>query len=520
MRTKTSSKLLKSAGATAATLALVLSLAACATDESESGATATSDAPLVETQTLIAAIGGEPDQLDPHVTSAYFSFQVLENVFDTLVEPDDNLVMQPALAESWAVSEDLLTWSFKLREGVTFHDGSPFTSADVVYSFNRIIDEALTPSWRFASVTEVVAVDDYNVDIVVSAPSPNLLAAIGGYKGMAIVSQANVESGEIVTNPIGTGPFSVESYTAADKIVLTANENYWGGAPAIDGLEFRFISEGSTALTALRNGEIHWTDSIPPQTVSSLGSESGITLGQVGSSDYWYLAMNQNRSPWNDVRVRQAVAYALDREALTTAALFGNATVNQTAIPAASDWASDYAPYSLDLEKAKALMAEAGVSSAEMELMVSSDYPETVTAAQVISAQLAEIGISVSITTLDFSTWLDGQANGTFDMLMMGWLGNIDPDDFYYAQHHSTGWANAQGYSNPEVDALLDAGRTSADYDARKQYYLDAAKLIVDEVSYLYVYNPDVVQAWSDDVSGYVARGDRAIRFRDVSLNG
>ncbi len=523
MRTKNGNTLKKTIGATAVSAALLLSLAACATDEPEPVENGDDASPSTstetESQTLIAAIGGEPDQLDPHITSAYFSFQVLENVYDTLVEPDENLAMQPALAESWEVSDDLLTWTFDLREGVTFHDGSDFTADDVVYSYKRIIDEALNPSWRFASVTDVVAVDDFTVEIQLSSPTPNLLAAIGGYKGMSIVSQANVESGEIVSNPIGTGPFKMESYDVADSIVLSANEDYWGGAPAIDELEFRFIAEGSTALTALRNGEIHWTDSIPPQSVEDLSSESGISLGQVGSSDYWYLAFNMNRTPWDDVRVRQAVAYALDREAITTAALLGNATVNQTAIPASSDWSSDYAPYSLDLETAQSLMDEAGVDSAEMELMVSSDYPETVTAAQVISAQLAEIGINVSITTLDFSTWLDGQANGDFDMLMMGWLGNIDPDDFYYAQHHSTGGFNAQGYSNPEVDELLDSGRTTADPEARKVFYDDAAKIIVDEVSYLYLYNPDVVQAWSDSVQGYVARGDQAIRFRDASIS-
>ena len=523
MRTKNGYTLKKTIGATVASAALLLSLAACATDDAEPVDNAEDASPSTSTeaepQTLIAAIGGEPDQLDPHITSAYFSFQVLENVYDTLVEPDENLAMQPALAESWEVSEDLLTWTFDLREDVTFHDGSDFTADDVVYSYKRIIDEALTPSWRFGSVTDVVAIDDYTVEIQVSAPTPNLLAAIGGYKGMSIVSQANVESGEIVSNPVGTGPFKMESYDVADSIVLSANEDYWGGAPSIDGLEFRFISEGSTALTALRNGEIHWTDSIPPQNVADLSSESGINLGQVGSSDYWYLAFNMNRTPWDDVRVRQAVAYALDREAITTAALLGNATVNQTAIPASSDWSSDYAPYSLDLDTAQGLMDEAGVASAEMELMVSSDYPETVTAAQVISAQLAEIGINVSITTLDFSTWLDGQANGDFDMLMMGWLGNIDPDDFYYAQHYSTGGFNAQGYSNAEVDELLDNGRTTADPEARKGFYDDAAKIIVDEVSYLYLYNPDVVQAWSDSVQGYVARGDQAIRFRDASIS-
>lgn len=507
-------------GITAA-LALSLGLSACATEAPTADPTATSGATSgsSEPAIMIAAIGGEPDQLDPHKTSSYFSFQVLENIYDTLVEPDENLEMVPALAESWEVSDDLLTWTFNLREGVTFHDGSDFTADDVVYSYRRIIDEALNPSWRFGAVADITAADDLTVVITVASPSPNLLANLGGYKGLAIVNEPNVSSGDVVTKPVGTGPFKIEEYASGSYIKLAANANYWGGAPALDGLEFRFISEGSTALTALRNGEIHWTDSIQPQDVAGLAGESGVVLGKLGSSDYWYLAMNQARAPWNNVKVRQAVAYAINREDVTTAAMQGNATVNQLAIPLSSNWATDYKPFSTDIAKAKSLLAEAGVSGATMDLMVSSDYPETVTAAQVMSAQLAEIGITVKITTLDFSTWLAEQAAGNFDMLMMGWLGNIDPDDFYFAQHHSTGWANAQKYNNPRVDALLEAGQVETDTAARKQNYADAAKIIADEVSYLYLYNPDVVQAWSKDVTGYVARGDRAIRFRDASLN-
>ena len=162
---------------------------------------------------LRAAIGGEPDQLDPSKTSSYFSFQVLENVYDTLVEPDENLEMQPALAESWETSEDGLTWTFQLREGVTFHDGSDFTAEDVVYTFNRIIDEDLNQSYRFGTVEEVTAVDDLTVEITVSQPTPNLLSALGGFKGVGIVDQANVESGDITTAPVGTGPFSLAEYT-------------------------------------------------------------------------------------------------------------------------------------------------------------------------------------------------------------------------------------------------------------------------------------------------------------------
>jgi peptide/nickel transport system substrate-binding protein len=145
---------------------------------------------------LVAAIAGEPDQLDPHKTSAYFSFEVLENVFDTLVAPDANLEMQPALAQSWDVSPDQLNWTFHLRRGVKFHDGSPFSAADVVYSYRRIIDQKLANADKFSAVTDVSARDPDTVTIRLEHPTPNLLTNLGGFKGMAIVQRQNVESGK------------------------------------------------------------------------------------------------------------------------------------------------------------------------------------------------------------------------------------------------------------------------------------------------------------------------------------
>lgn len=470
--------------------------------------------------TLVAAIGGEPDQLDPQKTSSYFSFEVLENVFDTLVEPDENLEMQPALAESWTVSDDQLTWTFTLRGGVTFHDGSPFTSEDVVYSYDRIIDEELSNAWKFAAMTDVTAPDDTTVVITVAQPTPNLLSNLGGFKGMAIVEKDNVESGDITTAPVGTGPFSVTEYTAGDHISLTANPDYWGGAPELGGVEYRFISEPATALAALQSGEIQWTDVVPPQQVEQLQSDDAIELGVAPSSDYWYLALNEAREPWNDVRVRQAIAYAIDRDAIVQATSFGTAVVNQLAIPEQSVWYTEYNQYSTDLDTAKDLMAEAGVTGMSLDLLATSDYPETVTAAQIIASNLEPLGITVNIRQPDFSTWLDEQNSGNFDMLMMGWLGNIDPDDFYYSQHHTDGASNAQKYSNAEVDSLLDAGRVETDAEARKDLYAQAATIIADEASYIYLYNPSVVQAWSPTVTGYEARADRAIRFRDAALAG
>lgn len=469
---------------------------------------------------LIAAIAGEPDQLDPHKTSAYFSFEVLENVFDTLVEPDANLQMQPALAESWTVSPDQLTWTFRLRPGVTFHDGTPLTADDVVFSYRRIIDEQLTNSDKFSSVTSVEAPDPATVVLQVSRPTPNMLTNLGGFKGMAIVSRANVESGQIATRPIGTGPFSFLGQKSGDSISLGANPSYWGGPPGVSGVTFRFISEPSTALSALQAGEIDWTDSVPPQRVTQLRNDESLEMAVTPSNDYWYLALNEAREPWNDVRVRQAIAYAIDRDAIVQATSYGTAAKNQLAIPEGNPWFTPYDRYSSGgVDKARELLQEAGAAPSNLDMLVTTEYPETVTAAQIIADNLASLGITVNIRTVDFATWLDEQNSGNFDMLMMGWLGNIDPDDFHYAQHHTDGTSNAQKFSNPEVDRLLDAGRVDTDEASRKTVYAEAATLIADEVSYIYLYNPSVIQAWNPALSGYEARRDGAVRFRGATLN-
>jgi peptide/nickel transport system substrate-binding protein len=469
---------------------------------------------------LIAAIAGEPDQLDPQKTSAYFSFEVLENVFDTLVEPDQNLEMRPALAKAWTVSPDQLTWTFQLRNGVTFHDGSPFTADDVVYSYRRIIDEKLSNVDKFSAVTDVSAPNDDTVVIRVKQPTPNLLTNLGGFKGMAIVQRKDVESGQIATHPIGTGPFVFASQKSGDSITLTANPNYWGGRPKLPGVMFRFISEPSTALSALQAGEIDWTDSVPTQRVVQLKNDDSIRLAVTPSNDYWYLALNEARDPWKDARVRQAIAYAIDRDAIVQATSYGTAVANQLAIPKGNPWYAPYDEYDYDIEKAKTLLREAGASPQNLDMLVTTEYPETVTAAQVIADNLKPLGITVNIRTVDMATWLDEQNSGHFDMLMMGWLGNIDPDDFYYAQHHTDGSNNAQKFSNAAVDRLLDAGRMETNPQVRKDDYAKAAAIIADQVSYIYLYNPSVIQAWSANLSGYDARRDKAIRFRTASLTG
>jgi peptide/nickel transport system substrate-binding protein len=469
--------------------------------------------------TLIAAVAAQPDQFDPHVTTAYPSFQVLENVYDTLVVPNaEDLTMEPSLATEWETSEDGLTWTFTLRDDVTFHDGSEFDAADVVYSYNRIIDEELSNAYRFSTVESVEAADPQTVEITVSRPTPNLPALIGGFKGMSILPEGAADEYDLTTEAVGTGPFELES-SDAGSTVLTAYEDYWGGTPSIDGVEFRYITESAAALTALKNGEVHWTDNIPPQQIESLQGDDAVELGTTPSVDYWYLSMNFDRPPFDNRDVRRAIATAVDRQTVTEAAKFGAAQPNQTAIPEDSFYHHDYAPFDPSAEDATALLEQAGVRTPiTMGLMVTDEFPETVTAAQVIASQLGPIGIEVDVQTVDFATWLDRQGQGDFDAFLLGWLGNIDPFDYYHAQHVTDGSSNFQGYSNPDVDELLTEAATETDENARKDLYDQAATLIVDDVSYLYLYNPDVVQAWVSGLEGYRLRADKAINFEEVVL--
>jgi peptide/nickel transport system substrate-binding protein len=469
--------------------------------------------------TLIAAISGEPDQLDPHFTTAYPAFQVLENVYDTLVQPDADLEFEPALATDWEVSDDQLVWTFELREGVTWHNGDAFTADDVVFSYNRIIEEEGANAFRFAAVEEVRAVDDLTVEIQVSEPSPNLLANIGGFKGMAIVPSAMADDETIAQEPVGTGPFQFVSWTEGSNIVLEANPDYWGDGPFLDGVEFRFIPEGSVAMTNLRAGEVHWTDNIPPVEVEGVLDDADLDADAVPSNDYWYFALNNTREPFDDPDVRRALAFGFDREALVEAAQFGAATPNQTAIPEDSVWFFDFAPYAHDPDQARDLLEQAGATDLTVDLMVTDEFEETITAAEVLEQQWGDIGVDVQIRVLDFAAWLDEQGQGNFDAFLLGWLGNIDPDDFYYAQHHSEGGFNFHGYANSEVDELLDAARTELDPDARKDLYDQAVEIIVEEASYVYLYNPDVVQAWRPAVVDYEVRADRAIRFENTRLD-
>lgn len=472
--------------------------------------------------TLVAAWAQEPVGFDPHITSAQSSHQILTNVIDNLVTLDAEQTIVPELAESWAVSDDGLTLTFTLRAGVMFSNGTPLVAGHFKTVFDRLLDPdtGSGAAWRMASVASVEAPDDTTVVLNLSAPAPGLLGHLAVSKALGVFDPASVEDGTINTRPVGTGPFMITDFQPGNRVLLEKNPNYWrDGLPYLDAVDVRIIGDETVRRTALVTGEVDWAFSVPAQSVAELSARDDVVVDGTPAGAYYYIGVNTTEGPLADVRVRQAIAYAINRDNIVEAAEFGNAEPTQDPIPANSAWAFGYAPYEQDVERARALLAEAGYADGfEMNIMPTTEIQATIRAAQVMQADLAAIGIRSDITTLEWAEWLQEQGDGNFDTYICSWNGLVDPDDFYYAQHHTGEVFNFTGYSNPTVDQLLDDARVLPDPAARKELYQQANQAIVDDAPYIYLYNPLQIHAYKPWVQGFATRADQSVRFHETWL--
>ena len=473
--------------------------------------------------TLIAGWAQDPVSLDPQITSAMSSLQVLENVLDTLVVLDPQGKVQPSLATSWDVSSDGLTWTFHLRHDVKFSNGRPMTSKDVVYTYTRMLDPKTGSGQKYllGSTQSVTAPDDYTVQFHLKTPNVALLSHLAANKAVGIIAKESVDNGTIKTQPIGTGPFMITDFEPGNKVVLKKNPYYWKqGLPYLDEVDIRIITDESVRQTSLMTGDIDWAISVPPQSLSQLRNDKNVVVDKTAAGAYWYIGVNLKQKPLNDIRVRHAIAYAINRKDITEAMTFGTGDPTQDPIPSSSAWAYNYAPYSYDPAKAKQLLAEAGYPNGfRMQIMPTTQYPESVRGAQVIQQELQAIGIRVTIKTLEWAQWLQEEGKGNYDTYVCSWNGLVDPYDFFYAQHRTGQVFNFTGYSNPKVDKLLDEGNVTQGFDKRKAIYRQVNKMIVDDAPYIYLYNPANINAYRTYVKGYAARPDQAVDFSHTWLD-
>ncbi len=463
--------------------------------------------------------------LDPHVASTVSSFYILANVVESLTTNNDAIELTPLLATEWSQSDDGLTWTFHLREGVHFSNGEEMTAEHVVFSMNRIINPD-TGSGRVASVggSDAVweAVDSHTVSVTTPAPNAILPTQLAS-RAAAVVHPDSVDENGVIVVPIGTGPFVVTELDGTISMTLAKNEQYWQeGLPLLDAVEVTVIQEDAAREAALLGGEVDFVTSVASQAVQALQDNPDVQMLVSPALAYKYIGLNLMREPLNDARVRQAIAYAINRDDLCAAGDFGLCTpLYGGPIDTGSPWYFDYAPYSQDLDKAKALLAEAGYPDGfEMELMPTSTYQDTVRQAQVLQAQLAAIGIQTTINAPEWAEWLELEGSFQYDGYICSWNGLVDVEAYYYLQHRTDEVFNFTGYSDPDFDALVDQGRQVADFDERYAIYEEANRILVDAVPYVYFYNPAFTRAMSPNVQGYVLRSDNQNLYMHTSVEG
>ncbi|GGL93630.1 ABC transporter substrate-binding protein [Deinococcus aerolatus] len=485
-------------------------------------------APLAHAQTvqkggtLKAVWSQEPASLDPHASSAYSSFQVLENVLETLVaiDPQGNLI--PALATSWKNSDAGKTWTFTLRSGVKFSNGRVMTADDVVYSLKRLMDPktASGNAYHLSGVTSITAPNKSTVVLKLKEARTNILGDLTS-KSTGIFAKEGVANKTVATAPIGTGPFKITSYQPGVGVKLSKNPLYWQkGLPYLDAIDIRVVPDEGVRRSSLVSGDVDWVMAVPPQDIPTLKKNDKLVIDSVPAFSYWYIGLNLNRKPFDQKAVRQAISQGINRDQIVQGAVFGQAVTTQSPIPSNSAFSQKYAPYTGGLEQAKALLAKAGVGQGfETSVMVTTQYPESVRIAQILQAQLAPLGIKVNIRTLEWAQWLDEQGKGNFDMFVLSWNAMVDPDEYFYAQQRTGQGFNFTGYSNPAADKLMDAARVSTNIAERKKLYAQINKIVVDDAPYIYLFNPSNVNAYSKNVKGYAARPDQAINFTKTWLS-
>lgn len=467
------------------------------------------------------AIETEPVGLDPHQVTAFASHRILENVYDGLLRYDENMKLIANLAESYEVT-DAYTVIFTLREEVYFHDGQKMSADDVLYSFERIMDPDFgSPAASYyADVESITAIDDKTIEFKLKTPSVN--AVLPNFAGVnsAIVSKSFVETGknmQLETN--GTGPFAVAEYEAGNYISLAKNAKYFiAGLPKVDEVRFVVIPKEVSRVSALKNGDVNLTILNEPLSLKMLAN--GFSIYRQPVLNYYLLGINNAVEPLNNPKVRQALSYAVNREMIIKMVGFGEGTITGIMNPTVKAWATpigdkfDYNP-----AKAKQLLAEAGYPNGfEFSITVSAKYNFD-KIAQALQAQLAGVGIKANLDMVEWGIFIKKWKEKDFDSFVSLNGGSVSPDKQLFRTFETNGSTNKFNYSNTKVDELLMAGRTTTEYEARREIYNELQEILIDESPILFLYSPNNLYASQETVKGFQPMSNASlISLRFVSV--
>jgi peptide/nickel transport system substrate-binding protein len=432
--------------------------------------------------TLIWGHSETTQNLDMHQTGTASTGRVLENVHDAIVTVNDNLEVIPSLAESWEVSEDGLTYTFTLREGVTFHDGSALDSADVKYSFERAMDpETGAVNFEvFNDVTSIETPDPLTVVVTLSEVNAPFLSRLAE-NGAGVVMPEG--SGEVQgTQPVGAGPFRFVSREFGNEVILERFDEYWDGPAYLERIVAREITEPTVRLTGLRTGELHMINDIPADRVAEIEADPDLQVVTWFPLNWDFVNFNHRVAPFDDPTVRRAFDLMIDKEMLLEGALWGQgATTPSPSYPTQATYNDALSQDGQDIEAAKALLAEAGYGLGELDVTfkVTTNYPYHVEAAQIMVEWFRMAGVNATIEQLTWSDWLSQVwTDKDFEMTMMNFFTLWEPDFLYYSLWNSEGAFNYRGVSDPEIDRLTTEARRLTDPAERAEVYKAVQEII------------------------------------------
>lgn len=450
---------------------------------------------------IVVAVDADVDTLHPTDFSTTVELGVLNQIYDTLLyySPDGTKDPEPRIAESYEISDDGLDYTFHLRDDVTFHDGTPVTADDVVFSIELYKASEYQGS-QISMLSSVEATDEHTVVCHLDAPYSPFLQ---GICSPMIASKAYYESSEddFVNNPIGTGPYKFVSRAKGSNIKLEANEDYYRGAPEIKEVTFEVIPDSSTKAIALQTGEVNFAE-IDSATKPQLEANPAITIAEVPTSAFSYIAMNTEKEPFNDVKVRQAINYAIDRDNLVAVCYDGEAEVNSNICAKERfGYSDDQFQYTYDPEKAKELLAEAGIETPYDlgEILVAEKYSNLAT---VIQNDLKAVGLDVTISVKEFNSYISDLQNGSYGItaLNMTLEGDTQTLEMAFTSDY-IGIANNARYSDEEMDKLFEQARTETDNDKRAEVFNEIFTKAQDEAIYAVMCNPMALYAYNSDLS-------------------
>jgi peptide/nickel transport system substrate-binding protein len=471
---------------------------------------------------VVVGMEAEPPGLDPGQALGLHTLRVTAEIFETLVatRPDSTEVI-PGLAESWTTSPDGMIWTFKLRRGVRFHDGTPLDAAAVKFTFDRVIDpthpHAKSGKWSFvtgylSSVKSVEVLDPQTVQLHLKYPTGSLPALLA-LPNCAIVSPTAFTKApaDFDTKPVGSGRYKFESWERGSRLVLRRNDDYWGVKGKPQALVYRGIPEANTRVSELLTGGVDLILPIPPDFVERLEKTSGVTVHKATGLTVWYAGFNVEKKPFTDRRVRQAFNYAVNKDAIVRDILKG------TGIPAVGPllpgtWAFEpnVHKYPYDPAVARKLLAEAGYPNGlEVDFWVpesGSGMQAPVEMSTVIQANLAAAGVKAPLKTFEWGSYLGKVRSDAPAMFALSWfLKSEDPDLSMYPLFFSKNQPlpNRSNYNNPEVDQLLVQARQLTDRAKRAELYRKAQRLIVEDAPWLFVDHEVQVVATRANVKGF-----------------